>query len=93
MGNNRFKDATPFLLYCAAIFAWGGIMFGLDVGSFGAIQALPSFLNDFGTLDEDGNRVLTTTRRAIMNGSTWRPRPADQSVPILTKVYHSCLAR
>lgn len=71
--GHRFKDATPFLLYCALIFAWGGILFGIDTGSFGAIQALPSFLSRFGTKGQDGKYELTTTRMAIMNGGVYMP--------------------
>lgn len=77
--GHRFKDTTPFLFYCALMFAWGGIMFGLDTGSFGAIQALPSFLSRFGTKDPKGQYELTTTRTAIMNGGRCLPSPDQPS--------------
>lgn len=67
--TERWKDATPFLFYCVFMFAWGGILFGLDTGSFGSVQALPSWLNVFGSKSAHGQYELTTTRQAIMNGS------------------------
>lgn len=38
-----------------------------DVASFGSLQALPSFLRQFGELQEDGIYALSTKRKSIMN--------------------------
>jgi hypothetical protein len=37
-----------------------------DVGSFGSLQALPSWLADFGVLGPTGY-ALPTTRKSLMN--------------------------
>lgn len=42
-----------------------------DTGSFGSLQALPSFLNTFGVEDGDGAMTLPATRRALMNSLPW----------------------
>lgn len=68
--TSRWRDVTPYLLFCAFFFAWGDMLFGLDAGSFGSIQSLPSFLSDFGDLTAKGTYILPTTRKAIMNSST-----------------------
>jgi hypothetical protein len=67
--SSSWHDANWFLIYCAFIFAWGDILFGIDTGSFGAIQALPSFLRDFGTKGDDGTYSMSTRRVSIMNSS------------------------
>jgi len=67
--NSRWRDATPFLVFCAFCFAWGDVLFGIDTGSFGSIQALPSFLADFGVQQPDGSFKLPTQRTSIMNSS------------------------
>ncbi|KAJ5100417.1 hypothetical protein N7456_006469 [Penicillium angulare] len=64
----RWKDGTPFLLFCALLFAWGGVLFGIDTGSFGSIQALAPWLKVFGTRSVDGDYALSTSRQAVMNG-------------------------
>lgn len=62
---------TPYLLFSCAVFLIGAILFGLDTGSFGSLQALPSFLNTFGVEGDDGVRTLPPTRRALMNSLPW----------------------
>lgn len=42
-----------------------------DTGSFGSLQALPSFLRRFGERTGDGVYVLPTDRKAIMNSVPW----------------------
>lgn len=74
--DGRWKDVTPFLLFCAFFFAWGGILFGIDSGSFGPIQALPTWLKEFGTINDDGEYELGTTRKAVMNASMQLGRAA-----------------
>lgn len=54
-----------------------------DVASFGSLQALPSFLNQFGELQDDGSYALSTTRRSIMN-SGWSPVGSERDVLNLT---------
>ncbi|KAF3764346.1 general substrate transporter [Cryphonectria parasitica EP155] len=63
---SRWRDATPYLLFCAFFFAWGDILFGLDTGSFGSLEALPSFLNHFGE-----NGALSTWQKSVMNSIVW----------------------
>lgn len=43
---------------------------------FGSVQALPTFLNSFGTLNEHGKRVLSTQRKSIMNSVIWAGKMA-----------------
>lgn len=43
---------------------------GSDTGSFGSLQALPSFLATFGETI-NGQRTLSPTRRATMNSVVW----------------------
>lgn len=38
-----------------------------DTGSFGSLQALPSWLRTFGVLNAKGAYVLPTERKSIMN--------------------------
>ena len=55
--------------------------FHSDVASFGSLQALPSFLNQFGTLQPDGSYGLSTTRKSLMNSGerlTWLPRAGGE---------------
>ena len=42
-----------------------------DTGSFGGLQALPSFLNDFGVPDQDGVYAMPQLRRSLMNSLPW----------------------
>lgn len=69
--NSKWRDVTPYLLYCAFCFAWGDILFGIDTGSFGAIQSLPVFLREFGEErpPNSGKFVLPTARKSLMNSS------------------------
>lgn len=62
---------TPYLLFSCSVFLIGGIMFGIDTGSFGSLQALPSFLDAFGVEGVDGKRTLPPTRKALMNSLPW----------------------
>lgn len=41
-----------------------------DTGSFGSLQATPSFLRQFGT-QSGGKYVLATERKSIMNSGRW----------------------
>jgi hypothetical protein len=69
-----------------------------DVSSFGALQALPSWLRQFGVQNSEGVYVLDTDRRAIMNGGRSYPaRPvnrelcAEEQVVFLGKLVGACL--
>lgn len=42
-----------------------------DVSSFGSLQALPSWLSQFGDLQPDGSYKLGTQRQSIMNSVVW----------------------
>lgn len=42
-----------------------------DTGSFGSLQALPSFLRQFGEVSATGEYELPTTRKSIMNSIPW----------------------
>lgn len=42
-----------------------------DTGSFGSLQALPSFLRDFGVEDADGEFSMPAIRRSLMNSLPW----------------------
>ncbi|PSR83417.1 general substrate transporter [Coniella lustricola] len=63
---SKWRDATPYLLFCTFFFAWGDVLFGIDTGSFGSLEALPSFLNQFG---RDG--ALSTWQKSVMNSIVW----------------------
>lgn len=83
--KSRWHDGTPFVYYCAFIFAWGDILFGIDTGSFGSIQALPSFLRDFGVRGKDGSYSLSTERKSIMNSGN--PTSASTSLQLNPLTY------
>ena len=42
-----------------------------DVASFGPLQALPSWLSQFGQLQSDGTYQLGSRRKSIMNSIVW----------------------
>lgn len=69
--EGRWRDTTAYLWFCAVAFAWGNVLFGVDTGSFGSTQSLPSFLRTFGVDQGDGTYALPTTRKAIMNSMVW----------------------
>ncbi|WVW80523.1 hypothetical protein I302_102508 [Kwoniella bestiolae CBS 10118] len=63
-----WSQTTPFLIFCVFAYAWGDLMFGIDTGSFGSLQVLPSWLRDFGHYDPATNTYSNpTTRTSIMN--------------------------
>jgi hypothetical protein len=77
----KWAGVTPYMFFCCAVFSFGNILYGLlvqpcvsmsrglthsDVSSFGAIQTLPSWLNEFGE-EINGQHVLGTKRKLIMN--------------------------
>jgi MFS family permease len=66
-----WTEATPYLVYCAIAFAFGNLLFGVDTGSFGSIQALPSFLNAYAPLGADGKRAFSTVDKSTMNSVVW----------------------
>lgn len=71
MKASDWKSVTPYLLYCCLVFNAGNVLFGIDVSSFGSLQALPSFLRQFGELQPDGSYGLSTSRKSIMNSVNW----------------------
>ncbi|WVW84361.1 hypothetical protein I302_106395 [Kwoniella bestiolae CBS 10118] len=63
-----WSQATGYLIFCVAVFSMGDFIFGLDVSAFGGLQALPSFLNDFGVYNEATKKMaLPTLRKSLMN--------------------------
>ncbi|KAH8901337.1 general substrate transporter [Thozetella sp. PMI_491] len=71
MKRSDWKSVTPYMLYCCLMFNAGNVLFGIDVASFGSLQTLPSFLRQFGELQENGNYALSTSRKSIMNSVNW----------------------
>ena len=69
--RQSLQQLTPYLLFCACVFLQGALLFGIDTGSFGSLQALPSFLNTFGDNNGSGTYVLSTQRKSIMNSVPW----------------------
>ncbi|KAH8811051.1 hypothetical protein F5884DRAFT_819467 [Xylogone sp. PMI_703] len=49
-----WRQMTPYLIFNALVFLQGALLFGIDTGSFGSLQALPSFLNRFGVRNTNG---------------------------------------
>ncbi|KIW33511.1 hypothetical protein, variant [Cladophialophora immunda] len=68
---STWRQLTPYLIFNCCVFLSGALMFGIDTGSFGSLQALPSFLDRFGILNDKGNHVLPPTRKALMNSLPW----------------------
>jgi MFS transporter, SP family, sugar:H+ symporter len=59
-----------------------------DTGSFGSLQALPSWLTSFGELQPNGTYALSTDRKSIMNSIVWIGKIAGVMLfePILERV-------
>ncbi|KAJ5097379.1 hypothetical protein N7456_008100 [Penicillium angulare] len=66
-----WRQTTPYLLFNSIVFLQGALLFGLDTGSFGSLQALPSFLSRFGVRGAAGTYALPATRKALMNSLPW----------------------
>ncbi|RMJ11839.1 hypothetical protein CDV36_008500 [Fusarium kuroshium] len=66
-----WRQTTPYLLFNCAVFLQGAILFGIGTGSFGSLQALPSFLDRFGVENANGKFVLPASRKALMNSLPW----------------------
>jgi hypothetical protein len=73
-GPHLVHDVLRVLLFAGCHPFWTvSASFGIatdghsDTGSFGSIQALPSWLRDFGERNAAGAFVLTATRSSIMN--------------------------
>ncbi|RSL85125.1 hypothetical protein CEP51_003514 [Fusarium floridanum] len=66
-----WRQTTPYLLFNCAVFLQGAILFGIDTGSLGSLQALPSFLDRFGVENANGKFVLPASRKALMNSLPW----------------------
>ncbi|WVF72551.1 hypothetical protein IAT40_007368 [Kwoniella sp. CBS 6097] len=63
-----WKQTTPFLIFCVIAYSWGDLLFGIDTGSFGSLQVLPSWLKDFGIYNAaTGTYSMPTSRTSIMN--------------------------
>ncbi|GFZ52326.1 hypothetical protein JCM24511_10099 [Saitozyma sp. JCM 24511] len=65
------RDTTPYLVFSALAFAFGDLLFGVDTGSFGSIQALPSFLSEFAPMNAAGVHAFPTRTKSIMNSVVW----------------------
>ncbi|CAK7224870.1 hypothetical protein SBRCBS47491_005701 [Sporothrix bragantina] len=70
MGVQAWKHVTPYLLFCCFVFFQGALLFGIDTGSFGSLQALPSFLRRFG-VESKGTYILPATRKSLLNSLPW----------------------
>ncbi|OQV03352.1 hypothetical protein CLAIMM_08404 [Cladophialophora immunda] len=71
MALKVWHQLTPYMVFNSSVFLLGAVMFGIDTGSFGSLQALPSFLNRFGVMDAKGKFALPPTRKALMNSLPW----------------------
>ncbi|KAL1866974.1 hypothetical protein VTK73DRAFT_4443 [Phialemonium thermophilum] len=69
--SKAWRHLTPYLVFNCLVFLQGAILFGIDTGSFGSLQALPSFLRRFGVKDAKGVYGLPATRKALMNSLPW----------------------
>ncbi|PSR78135.1 general substrate transporter [Coniella lustricola] len=67
----KWKQMTPTLFFSCLIFLQGALLFGIDTGSFGSLQALPSFLERFGVQNAAGAYKLPATRTSLMNSLPW----------------------
>ncbi|WVQ82101.1 hypothetical protein IAT38_004229 [Cryptococcus sp. DSM 104549] len=68
--KESWREVSPFLIFCVLVFSASDFMFGLDASLFGSLQALPSWLNTFGSENPKGadlTPVLPTLRKSIMN--------------------------
>jgi len=66
--KSDWAGVTPFLLFAVMAFSWGDLLFGIDTGSFGALQVLPSWLRSFGDLNPTtGVYSSPTSRTSLMN--------------------------
>ena len=56
------------LILAVVAFSWGDLLFGIDTGSFGALQVLPSWFRDFGQYDAATDTYSSPIeRRSLMN--------------------------
>ncbi|OAA63769.1 General substrate transporter [Niveomyces insectorum RCEF 264] len=70
MNFHAWKHVTPYLVFSCVVFLQGAILFGIDTGSFGSLQALPSFLKRFG-VEANGAWTLPATRKSLLNSLPW----------------------
>ncbi|CAL5868250.1 uncharacterized protein PFLUO_LOCUS2474 [Penicillium psychrofluorescens] len=68
---SNFKALNLYLLFCILVYLQGALLFGIDTGSFGSLQALPSFLRRFGVQNGEGDYELPTQRASLMNSVPW----------------------
>ncbi|WVQ65533.1 hypothetical protein V865_003192 [Kwoniella europaea PYCC6329] len=69
-----WRSVTPMLMFCILTFATADFTFGLDTGTFGNLQAMPAFLNEFGERNAAGKMILSTNRKSIMNSVVYLGR-------------------
>ncbi|CAK7222120.1 hypothetical protein SCUCBS95973_004733 [Sporothrix curviconia] len=67
----NFKSLNGYLVFCILVYLQGALLFGIDTGSFGSLQALPSFLRQFGVKNAAGVYALPTKRQSLMNSIPW----------------------
>ncbi|KAJ9150704.1 General substrate transporter [Pleurostoma richardsiae] len=71
MDLKAWRHVTPYLVFNCLVFLQGAILFGIDTGSFGSLQALPSFLTRFGIKNDAGKFNLPATRKSLLNSLPW----------------------
>lgn len=64
----RYKGVTPYMVFCCVVYLSGALLYGIDTGSFGSLQALPSFRSKFGEYNAKTKAyALPSDRAAAMN--------------------------
>lgn len=64
----RYKGITPYMVFCCFVYLLGALLYGIDTGSFGPLQALPSFRSTFGVYDRKTKEyALSSNVSSAMN--------------------------
>ncbi|KAJ9138582.1 General substrate transporter [Coniochaeta hoffmannii] len=71
MAFKAWRQMTPYLVFNSIVFLQGALLFGIDTGSFGSLQALPSFVRRFGVKNASGAYKLPASRASLMNSLPW----------------------
>jgi hypothetical protein len=66
--TTRYKGITPYMVFCVLVYLSGALLYGIDTGSFGSLQALPSFRSKFGVYNPKTKAyALPSSTAAAMN--------------------------